>query len=133
MFWWIINKASYNKLFRKGDLNDVNKTRKYYDNESLLRIISKFNCLLNKKWTYCWRRKEKLREKIEDIDEKNEKITGDIDKLEKEIESLIKSDEKERNEEMEKHRQEVSVKEDQIKMLKGEIKNKWEIISKQIG
>ena len=34
---------------------------------------------------------------------------------------------------MEKHRQEVAVKEDQIKMLKGEIKNKWEIVSKQMG
>ena len=28
---------------------------------------------------------------------------------------------------------EINVKEDQIKMLKGEIKNKWEIISKQMG
>ena len=46
---------------------------------------------------------------------------------------LIKADEEERNEAMEKHRQEVNVKEDQIKMLKGEIKNKWEIISKQMG
>ena len=46
---------------------------------------------------------------------------------------MIKADEEERNEIKEKHRQEVNVKEDQIKMLKGEIKNKWEIISKQMG
>ena len=77
--------------------------------------------------------KKKLREKIEETDEKNEKIEEDIEKLEKEIELLIKTDEEERNEIMEKHRQEVNVREDQIKMLKGEIKNKWEIISKQMG
>ena len=52
--------------------------------------------------------------------------------MEKEIEKLIKEDEEERNELNEKHRQEVNIKEDQIKMLKGEIKNKWEIISKQL-
>ena len=46
---------------------------------------------------------------------------------------LIKTDEEERNEEMENHRQEVNVIEDQIKILKGEIKNKYEIISKQMG
>ena len=77
--------------------------------------------------------KKKLKEKIEDVEKKNEKIKDDIDKLEKEIELLIKTDEEERIEANEKHRQEVSVKEDQIKMLKGEIKNKWEIISKQMG
>ena len=77
--------------------------------------------------------KKKLREKIEETDEKNEKIAEDIERLEKEKELLIKTDEEERNEAMEKHRQEVNVKEDQIKMLKGEIKNKWEIISKQMG
>ena len=77
--------------------------------------------------------KKKLREKIDETDEKNEKIAEDIEKLEKEIEQLIKADEEERNEIKEKHRQEVNVKEDQIKMLKGEIKNKWEIISKQMG
>ena len=77
--------------------------------------------------------KKKLREKIEETDEKNEKIAEDIERLEKEIELLIKTDEEERNEIMEKHRQEVNVREDQIKMLKGEIKNKWEIISKQMG
>ena len=77
--------------------------------------------------------KKKLKEKIDETDEKNEKIAEDIDKLEKEIELLIKTDEEERIEANEKHRQEVAVKEDQIKMLKGEIKNKWEIISKQMG
>ena len=77
--------------------------------------------------------KKKLKEKIEETDEKNEKLAEDIEKLEKEIELLIKADEEEREEAKEKHRQEVNVKEDQIKMLKGEIKNKWEIISKQMG
>ena len=77
--------------------------------------------------------KKKLKEKIEETDEKNEKIKEDIEKLEKEIELLIKTDEEERNEANEKHKQIVDVKEDQIKMLKGEIKNKWEIISKQMG
>ena len=38
-----------------------------------------------------------------------------------------------RNKVNKKHKQIVDVKEDQIKMLKGEIKNKWEIISKQMG
>ena len=57
----------------------------------------------------------------------------DIEKLEKEIELLIKNDEEERKEAQEKHLQEVAVREDQIKMLKGKIKNKWEILSKQMG
>ncbi len=77
--------------------------------------------------------KKKLREKIEKTDEKNEKLEEDIEKLEKEIELLIKNDEEERKEAQEKHLQEVAVREDQIKMLKGEIKNKWEILSKQMG
>ena len=75
---------------------------------------------------------KKIKEKMEDYDEKNEKLEEDIERLEKEIEKLIKEDEEERNELNEKHRQEVNIKEDQIKMLKGEIKNKWEIISKQL-
>ena len=77
--------------------------------------------------------KKKLKTKIEEYDEKNEKLEEDIEKLEKEIEALIKSDEEERNEIREKHRQQVDIAEDQIKMLKSEIKNKWEIISKQMG
>ena len=77
--------------------------------------------------------KKKLRDQIEKTDEKNEKLEEDIEKLEKEIELLIKNDEEERKEAQEKHLQEVAVREDQIKMLKGEIKNKWEIISKQMG
>ena len=77
--------------------------------------------------------KKKLRQQIEITDEKNEKLEEDIEKLEKEIELLIKNDEEERREVQEKHLQEVAVREDQIKMLKGEIKNKWEILSKQMG
>ena len=57
----------------------------------------------------------------------------DIEKLEKEIELLMKNDEEERKEAQEKHLQEVAVREDQIKMLKGEIKNKCEILSKHMG
>ena len=77
--------------------------------------------------------KKKLRQKIEKTDEKNEKLEENIEKLEKEIELLIKNDEEERREVQEKYLQEVTVKEDQIKMIKGEIKNKWEILSKQMG
>jgi dynein light intermediate chain len=77
--------------------------------------------------------KKKMRTEIEIIDEKNEKLEEDIEKLEKEIELLIKNDEEERREVQEKHLQEVAVREDQIKMLKSEIKNKWEILSKQMG
>ena len=76
--------------------------------------------------------KKKLRQQIEVTDEKNQKLEEDIEKLEKEIE-LIKNDEEERREVQEKHLQEVAVKEDKIKMLKSEIKNKWEIFSKQMG
>ena len=53
--------------------------------------------------------------------------------MEKEIELLIKNDEEERKEAQEKHLKEVADREDQIKILKGEIKNKWEILSKQMG
>jgi dynein light intermediate chain len=77
--------------------------------------------------------KKKMKSKIEVIDEKNEKLEEDIDKLEKEIELLIKNDEEERKEAQEKHLKEVADREDQIKILKGEIKNKWEILSKQMG
>jgi dynein light intermediate chain len=77
--------------------------------------------------------KKKLRSQIEVTDERNEKLEEDIDKLEKEIELLIKNDEEERKEVQEKHLQEIAVREDQIKMLKAEIKNKWEILSKQMG
>ena len=77
--------------------------------------------------------KKKLRIKIEKTDEKNEKLQEDIDKLEKEIELLIKNDEEERKILKENHLREVADREDEIKMLKGEIKNKWEIISKQMG
>ena len=77
--------------------------------------------------------KKKLRIKIEKTDEKNEKLQEDIDKLEKEIELLIKNDEEERKILKENHLKEVENREDEIKILKGEIKNKWEIISKQMG
>ena len=77
--------------------------------------------------------KKKLKEKIEKTDEKNEKLQEDIDKLEKEIELLIENDEEERKILQENHLREVADREDQIKLLKGEIKNKWEILSKQMG
>ena len=77
--------------------------------------------------------KKKLKEKIEKADEKNEKLQEDIDKLEKEIELLIKNDEEERKILQENHLREVAYREDEIKLLKGEIKNKWEILSKQMG
>jgi dynein light intermediate chain len=77
--------------------------------------------------------KKKMKSKIEVIDEKNEKLEEDIDKLEKEIEILIKNDEEERKEAQEKHLKEVADREEQIKILKSEIKNKWEILSKQMG
>lgn len=76
---------------------------------------------------------KKLKEKIEKADEKNEKLQEDIDKLEKEIELLIKNDEEERKILQENHLREVAEREDTIKLLKGEIKNKWEILSKQMG
>ena len=77
--------------------------------------------------------KKKLKEKIEKADEKNEKLQEDIEKLEKEIELLIKNDEEERKILQENHLREVASREDTIKLLKGEIKNKWEILSKQMG
>ena len=77
--------------------------------------------------------KKKLKEKIEKTDEKNEKLQEDIDKLEKEIELLIKSDEEERKILQENHLREIAEREETIKLLKGEIKNKWEILSKQMG
>jgi dynein light intermediate chain len=77
--------------------------------------------------------KKKLKEKIEKADEKNEKLQEDIDKLEKEIELLIKNDEEERKILQENHLREIADREETIKLLKGEIKNKWEILSKQMG
>ena len=77
--------------------------------------------------------KKKLKEKIEKTDEKNEKLQEDIDKLEKEIELLIKNDEEERKILQENHLREIADREETIKLLKGEIKNKWEILSKQMG
>ena len=74
-----------------------------------------------------------MKEKIEKVDEKNEKLQEDIDKLEKEIDLLIKNDEEERKILQENHLREVAFREDHIKVLKGEIKNKWEILSKQMG
>ena len=79
------------------------------------------------------KKKKKLKEKIEKADEENEKLQEDIDKLEKEIELLIKNDEEERKILQENHLKEVADREDEIKLLKGEIKNKWEILSKQMG
>lgn len=77
--------------------------------------------------------KKKMKMQIEKTDEKNEKLQEDIDKLEKEIEALIKSDEEERKLAQEKHLKEVEETEEAIKTLKGEIKNKFEILSKQMN
>ena len=77
--------------------------------------------------------KKKMKLQIEKTDEKNEKLQEDIDKLEKEIDALIKSDEEERKLAQEKHLKEVEDTEEAIKMLKGEIRNKFEILSKQMN
>ena len=54
-----------------------------------------------------------------------------IEKLEKEIEFLTKHDQEERERINEEHKQKVDFAEDRIKTLKNDIKNKWEILSKQ--
>ena len=77
--------------------------------------------------------KKKMKMQIEKTDEKNQKLQEDIDKLEKEIEALIKSDEEERKMAQEKHLKEMEEAEEQMKTLKGEIKNKFEILSKQMS
>ena len=75
--------------------------------------------------------KNNFRKKIEKIDDENENLEKNIEKLEKEIESLTKHDQEERERINEEHKQKVDFAEDIIKTLKNDIKNKWEILSKQ--
>ena len=82
-------------------------------------------------WLMAEEEKKKLKKQIEDFDEKNEKIEKDIEKLEQEIEYIMKKDEEEREETKEKHNTDVRMMEESIALLKGEIRNKWEIFTKQ--
>ena len=75
--------------------------------------------------------KNNFRKKIEKIDDENENLEKNIEKLEKEIEFLTKHDQEERERINEEHKQKVDFAEDRIKTLKNDIKNKWEILSKQ--
>ena len=75
--------------------------------------------------------KKSFSEKIEKIDEENENLEKKIEQLEKEIEFLTKHDQEERERINEEHKQKVDFAEDRIKTLKNDIKNKWEILSKQ--
>ena len=75
--------------------------------------------------------KKSFSEKIEKIDEENENLEKKIEQLEKEIEFLTKHDQEERERINEEHKQKVYFAEDRIKTLKNDIKNKWEILSKQ--
>ena len=75
--------------------------------------------------------KNNFRKKIEKIDDENENLEKNIEKLEKEIDFLTKHDQEERERINEEHKQKVDFAEDRIKTLKNDIKNKWEILSKQ--
>ena len=58
-------------------------------------------------------------------------IGSDIEALKKEIEELKIKDEEQRQELNEKHRQFLSLNTESIELLKNEIRNKWEIWTKQ--
>lgn len=75
--------------------------------------------------------KKNMKNDIENIDEECEELTSQIEKLEKEIEETKKKDDEQRAMLDEKHKQYVNINSEKIELLKNDIKNRWEILSKQ--
>ena len=75
--------------------------------------------------------KKNMKQENETMEEECETLTSDIEKLEKEIEELKIKDEEQRQELNEKHRQFLTLNTESIELLKNEIRNKWEIWTKQ--
>ena len=65
------------------------------------------------------------------MEEECDELSSDIEALKKEIEELKIKDEEQRQELNEKHRQFLSLNTESIELLKNEIRNKWEIWTKQ--
>ena len=75
--------------------------------------------------------KRKMNDENEQMEEECETLSSDIEALKKEIEELKVKDEEQRQELNEKHRQFLSLNTESIELLKNEIRNKWEIWTKQ--
>ena len=75
--------------------------------------------------------KRKMNNENEQMEEECETLSSDIEALKKEIEELKVKDEEQRQELNEKHRQFLSLNTESIELLKNEIRNKWEIWTKQ--
>jgi hypothetical protein len=75
--------------------------------------------------------KKKLSERIEKVEEENEELEKDIERIEKEIEDLIQNDKENTERLNEEHNTQIRLEEEKVMYLKNEIKNKWEIITKQ--
>ena len=75
--------------------------------------------------------KRKMNDENDQMEEECETLSSDIEALKKEIEELKVKDEEQRQELNEKHRQFLSLNTESIDLLKNEIRNKWEIWTKQ--
>ena len=75
--------------------------------------------------------KRKMNDENEQMEEECDELSSDIEALKKEIEELKIKDEEQRQELNEKHRQFLSLNTESIELLKNEIRNKWEIWTKQ--
>ena len=75
--------------------------------------------------------KRKMNDENAQMEEECETLSSDIEALKKEIEELKVKDEEQRQELNEKHRQFLSLNTESIELLKNEIRNKWEIWTKQ--
>ena len=75
--------------------------------------------------------KKKMNEENEQMEEECDSLSSDIEALKKEIEELKIKDEEQRQELNEKHRQFLALNTESIELLKNEIRNKWEIWTKQ--
>lgn len=75
--------------------------------------------------------KRKMNDENDQMEDECETLSSDIEALKKEIEELKVKDEEQRQELNEKHRQFLSLNTESIELLKNEIRNKWEIWTKQ--
>ena len=75
--------------------------------------------------------KRKMNDENDQMEEECETLSSDIEALKKEIEELKVKDEEQRQELNEKHRQFLTLNTESIELLKNEIRNKWEIWTKQ--
>ena len=75
--------------------------------------------------------KKRMRNENEPLEEECDELEGDIERLEKEIEDLKIKDNEEREEENENHRKFLALKTESVELIKNEIRNKWEIWTKQ--